>query len=405
MIRPITTFTLAIVAASSVAIPAFDANAGELWVHPYVCKGGFFGPLRDDYLEAMTSSTGWQDVLARAHTVGFHMALLGRRRDPQTGNISYRATDAQLRTLAAFYREHGLRVNIEVGGVRFRPDLVRDGRTGVGRRYVREAEIPLLERWRRAGGSIDYLTIDHAVMMRMGEQAAGRTKDGVTYSLDELVKELAEALAELHRAFPDAEFAVAESLGHFRVETSDGNRTYQVQRQEPNPVSFARFIEVLKSSSAAVGVTVQRFAIDFQVQAAYRDATGEHLTVAGPFNLKPEFADRAADIPLDLGRAAAAAGIAGAADMRVVVMITPGAFGFGVRGDPDSRNDRRAFEAVRRMRSEYAAAGIQPDAFVHECWQPHPSRTGPETSEHSFMYTVRRSSPGSPARLGRRGQQ
>ena len=70
----------------------------------------------------------WQDVRARTHTVGFHMALLGRVRDPQTGKIPHRATDAQLRSLAAFYRRHNLRVNIEIGGVRFRPDLVRGGR-------------------------------------------------------------------------------------------------------------------------------------------------------------------------------------------------------------------------------------------------------------------------------------
>lgn len=121
-------------------------NGGELWVHPYVCKGGFFGPLRDDYVEVMTDASQWKDVLASTNTVGFHMALLGRHRIKATGRTPYRATDAQLRTLAAFYRKHNLRVNIEIGWVRFMPHLIKAGRAGAGRRYVREVEIPLLKR-------------------------------------------------------------------------------------------------------------------------------------------------------------------------------------------------------------------------------------------------------------------
>ena len=362
-------------------------------MHPYVCKGGFFGPLRDDYVKVMADASQWKDVLAGTHAVGFHMALLGRYRDPKTGTIPYRATDAQLRTLAAIYRRYNLRVNIEIGGVRFRPHLVKAGRAGVGRRYTRQVQMPLLVRWRNAGGSIDYLTTDHAVMMRMGEQASGKTKDGVTYSLDELVKELAEALAELHGAFPKAEFGIAESLGHFRVKDPDGSRIYEMGRPDPNRVDLSTFIEKLQSSNAAAGVNIRHFMIDHQIQAAHREATRRTMTTDGPFNIRPEYADRAADIPLDLGRAVAAARIARAAGMRVVFQVTPGTYGFGIKGDPDSRNDRRAFEAVRRMAREYAAAGIRADALIFECWQPYPCRTGPETREHSFMFNVRRSSP------------
>ena len=389
MSRPFTRSTLLAIILQSMTILTFGARSGELWVHPYVCKDGFFGPLRDDYVKVMTNASGWKAVLARTHAVGFHIALLGRFRDPQTGKIPHRATDAQLRSLAAFYRKHNLRVNIEIGGVRFRPDLVKAGRAGVGRRYAREVEIPFLKRWKKAGGSIDYLTTDHAVMMRMADQASGKTKDELIYSVDELVRELAEALGELHGAFPEAQFVVAESLGHFRMTDSDGKRTFQVQRREPNPVVFPSFLGKLKSAATAAGVTVRGFAIDFQIQAAYREATGKLLTVAGPFNLKPGFADRAADIPLDLGRVAAAAKAVRAAGMRVTVMITPGAYGFGVEVDPDSRNDQRASEAVRRMAREFAAVRIRPDALVFECWHPYPSRIGPETDEHSFMYNVR----------------
>ena len=338
----------------------------------------------------MADASQWKDVLAGTHAVGFHMALLGRYRNRATGKIPYRATHAQLRTLAAFYRKHKLRVNIEIGGVRFRPHLVKAGRAGVGRRYTRNVQIPLLERWRKAGGSIDYLTTDHAVMMRMGEQASGKTKDGVTYSLDELVKELAEALAELHGTFPEAEFGIAESLGHFGVKDPDGSRIYEMGRPDPNRVDLSTFIAKLQSSTAAAGVNIRHFMIDHQIQAAHREATGKVMTTGGPFNIRPEYADRAADIPLDLGRAAAAAKIARAAGMRVVFQVTPGTYGFGVKGDPDSRNDRRAFEAVSRMAKECTAAGIRPDALIFECWQPHPSRTGPEIRKHTFMYNVRR---------------
>lgn len=132
-------------------------------------------------------------------------------------------------------------MNIEIGDVRYRPESVKAGRTGVGRRYTRNTQIPLLEQWKKAGGSIDYLTIDHAVMMRMGDQSA------------------------------------------------------------------------------------------------CRDATGKTSAVAGPPNLEPELVDRAANIPFGPGPARAAAEIARAADMRVIFMVTPGAYGFGAEGDSGAR--------------------------------------------------------------------
>jgi len=368
-----------------VLLPATSMGEGQkLWVHPYVCKGGFFGPLRDDYVEILTDASHWKTVLARTHAVGFHMALLGKHRDKVTGKTFDRATDEQLRALAAFYRRHNLKVNIEIGGVRFRPDMVKAGRSGVGRRYTREVQIPLLERWRKAGGSIDYLTTDHAVMMRMGEQKAGKTKDGVTYSLDELIQELSEALAELHGEFPDAEFGIAESLGHFRVKAPGGGRAYS----GPHGVALSAFLQKLRASGDAAGVRIRNFMIDHQIQATHRDATGKIITAGGPFVLKREYVDRAAEIPVDLGRATAAAKMARAAGMRVVFLVTPGAYGFGLKDDSAARNDHRAAEAVRRMAKECAASDIRPDAISFECWQPHPSRTGPETGEHSFMHNV-----------------
>ncbi|MBT3374060.1 MAG: sulfatase, partial [Lentisphaerae bacterium] len=369
----------------------------KLWVHPYVCKGGFFGPLRDDYVKVMTDASQWKGVLARTHAVGFHMALLGRYHDKAVGKTPYRATDEQLRALAAFYKKHNLKVNIEIGGVRFRPAMVRAGRAGVGRRYTREVQIPLLERWRKAGGSIDYLTTDHAVMMRLGEQKAGKTKDGVAYSVDELIGELSEALAELHGAFPEAELGIAESLGHFRVKAPDDGRTYPLRPPDPHGAELSVFLKKLQSSAAAAGVRIHNFMIDHQIQAAHRDATGKIMTVGGPFILKREYVDRAAEIPLDLGRAAAAAKIARSTGMRVIFQVTPGAYGFGLKGDTDARNDHRAAQAVRRMAKECAAADIRPDAIIFECWQPHPSRTGPGTREHSFMHNVRQSFAQAPA--------
>jgi hypothetical protein len=384
------TLFLATGVAAQQAPAARGGASPDLWVHPYVCEDGFFGPLRDDYVKVMADASQWQEVLADTRAVGFHIALLGRYRDKETGKIPYRATDAQLRTLATFYREHNLQVNIEIGGVRFRPHLIKAGRTGVGRRYAREVTIPLLKRWRKAGGSIDYLTTDHAVMMRMGEQKSGKTKDGVTYSVDELVRELAEALAELHDAFPKAEFGIAESLGHFRAKDPDGGPPYPRGRPDPHGVDLAVFLRELKSSAATAGVSIRHFMIDHQIQAVHRDATRKIMTVGGPFTIKPEYADRAASIPLDFGMIRAAAEIARAAGMRVIFQVTPGTYGFGIKGDPVSRNDQRAFEAVSRMAKEYAKAGLRVDALIFECWQPHPSRIGPETRKHTFMYNVRR---------------
>ncbi len=77
--------------------------------------------------------------------------------------------------------------------------------------------------------------------------------------------------------------------------------------------------------------------------------------------------------------------------MRVMFLVSPGAYGFGLKGDTDAHNDRRAAETVRRMAKECAAADIRPDAIIFECWQPYPSRTGPEIGEHSFMHNVRQS--------------
>ena len=98
------TLFLATGVAAQQAPAARGGASPDLWVHPYVCEDGFFGPLRDDYVKVMADASQWQEVLADTRAVGFHIALLGRYRDKETGKIPYRATDAQLRTLATFYR-------------------------------------------------------------------------------------------------------------------------------------------------------------------------------------------------------------------------------------------------------------------------------------------------------------
>ena len=135
---------------------------------------------------------------------------------------------------------------------------------------------------------------------------------------------------------------------------------------------------------------IDHFMIDYQIQASYRDATRKLLGTGGIFGLNPKLADQAAEIKLDLGRAAAVAKIARADGFRVIFQLTPGSFGFGVKGDPDTKNNQRAFQAIQRMAKECKVAGINPDAIIFECWQVFPSLTGPESKDHTFFNNVKR---------------
>lgn len=72
--------------------------------------------------------------------------------------------DEQLGRLAAVCRQNDLDVAFEVGGLRMGAAKPVRGQWG---KAVAQNEFTHLKRWLEAGGTLDYLSTDHAVMMNL----------------------------------------------------------------------------------------------------------------------------------------------------------------------------------------------------------------------------------------------
>ena len=110
--------------------------------------------IRDDFLEQFTDMKNWPTVYRE--TVVFKQfieSLSGKK-----------YSDEELKQLATFTREAGLKCAFEIGALRWSPKLYGEGS---GTAYAAQ-EIKTLQRWVDAGGTVDYLSTDHAVMWNVG---------------------------------------------------------------------------------------------------------------------------------------------------------------------------------------------------------------------------------------------
>jgi len=334
--------------------------AARLWVGPMP----FAGPrtLRDDFFPILSDPGKWLTVLANTDVFKSHLMILPNA--PVPGKPTPELSEAQLRQLATLFRERGIKVAFEVGGLRMGNDKPQKGEWG---KQVAANEFTPLKRWLDAGGTIDYLTTDHAVMMNLGHRCYEGTDCGLT--LDETLDELAVYFEEMARRIPGVRFGCIESLGFFHVKAPDGT---EYPRTVPKlPIwHFEDYFDALLAALARHHLALDHFHIDFGFEGV--DYDGRRLKKGGP----------------DFGHILGVKSYVQSKGVHVGPIVN--AFHDRSVENPDPAvASRQAYDRTLQFFNAYVAAGGTADQLVVQTWQPFPDRTGPDDRAYTTLNLAR----------------
>lgn len=315
--------------------------------------------IRDDFLEQVTDTNNWPTVYGETAVFKQFIESLSENK----------YSDKELKQLATFTRKAGLKCAFEIGALRWTPKLYG---AGSGKAYAAE-EIEVLQRWVDAGGTVDFLSTDHAVMWNVGLCLQG-AKPMAPYVSDpdwrKVMDEVVESLALIHKAFPDAKIGMIESLGYFSVgdhyTTTDPGSIY--------PIDMEEFIVTAQEKLAVHGLALDHMHLDFSYQDCRYDGREENR--------------------LDFGRIMAAEKIVKSLNIDSGMIIN--AFDDqSYRGGNATVEKEKAQNPAERSASAvnntlvyfdgYVAAGGNPDTWILQRWQPYPDVTGPETDRNTDM--------------------
>lgn len=349
-------------AKANVATESARGDSLGIWYGPGSLNTVTRG-IRDDYIEQVTDLDNWPTVYANT-------VVLKQFIESLDGN---KYSDEALQQLAAFAREAGLKCAFEIGALRWSPKLYG---AGSGKLYAAE-EIKALQRWVDAGGTVDYLSTDHAVMWNVGLCLQG-AKPMAPYVANpdwrKVMDEVVDSLVMIHAAFPDAKIGMIESLGYFSV----GGQYTTTDPRSIYPIDMQAFIATAQEKLGARGVALDHMHLDFSYQDCRYDGREENR--------------------LDFGRIMAAEQIVKSLDIDSGMIIN--AFDDeSYRGGNATLEKQKAQNPAERSASAvdntleyfdgYVAAGGNPDTWILQRWQPYPDVTGPETVRNTDMGVAR----------------
>lgn len=347
-------FTLLVSGALSLLLSVAPALAqpvpDRLWIGPMPFTAG--RTMRPDFFPMLSDPANWPTVLGSMQIFKSYLMILPD--GPLEGKTAPELSDEQLAALATLCRQRGLKVAFEVGGLRQGP-LAPD--TQWGERHA-QTELRWLRRWLRAGGTIDYLTTDHAVMMNVGSHyVSPREQTDCGLTLEQTIGQLAEYFVAVRRELPAVRLGVIESLGYFHV-NGPGEREYA--RTVPAlPVwHFEEFFDALQAALRRHDLELDHFHIDFGYEGVQYDGLREGK--------------------LDYGRVLGVERHVQSRGVKAGVIVN--AFhDQSVKAPQPQQASREACERTRQFLAGYLAAGGKADHIVLQTWQPYPDRTGPET--------------------------
>ena len=317
--------------------------------------------LRDDWLATLVDSSKWPVVLKNAAVFKTYLMILQSESGPAPG-----LSDGELRQLVQFMRSHGLKIAFEVGGLRTSAAVCGDS---AGELRAKR-ELALLKRWLSAGGSIDYLTTDHAVMKNLrGVSYRGPGQDpnrACKMSVQELTEELGDYFQMIHKELPNARLGVIESLGFFQVQ-AHGKLYRQTDRRLP-VWKFEEYFDDLLAAMKRRALELDHFHIDFGFEGAAYDGKS--------------------DGTLDVGRIVAVEAYVKSRGVRSGVIFNATYDRRNTNPQPDIVN-REVYERTLAFFKRYISAERNADHRVLQTWQPYPDRTGPETEPFTVLNIAR----------------
>jgi hypothetical protein len=269
---------------------------------------------------------------------------------------------ADMQQLAAALKQLGVACAFEVGGTRL---TGTNFGPGSGAKSAQD-EIRLLKMWEEAGGTVDYLTTDHAMMNQVEVKLKGKPpfdKPGVNLGLNDFIWEAVNAHHAFHLAFPNAKLGIIESLGYFRV------GPFRATSPDLPDMVFDEVIGAFMNNARSTGTPIDHYHIDYDLQGVTFDGHGT-----------PNY-----------GRVLMGTQIARAHGLRVGLIVT----GWDDRSrngqpvtDVQAASAQAAQETLAYLKG-YLAAGGHPDTWVVERWEPYPQQLGPESNPDTDMGILR----------------
>ncbi len=342
-----------------VAPAAFSAPVDRVWVGPMPFVEG--RTLRPDFFSTLMDPAAWPTVLARADVFKSYLMVLPS--DPLEGKTVPQLSDDDLARLAKLLRDRHIKVAFEVGGLRFPTDPVPE-HPG---QYTAESELRHLRRWLDAGGTIDYLTTDHAVMSNVGAYYVNPAlKPPPPLTLARAIDEQVEYFALVSQAIPGVRVGAIESLGFWEVEGEGGKVFHRTVPALPE-WRFDQYLDQLLAAMKQRGLTLDHFHIDFGYEGVSYDGGG-----AG----------------LNFGRVLAVEKCCHSRGVKTGVIFNAFHDQSAQPVDP-AQASREAHDHTLAYFRGYMAAGGTADNLVLQTWMPFPDQTGPEDSPRATLNIAR----------------
>lgn len=318
---------------------------------------------REDYMPAITDPSNWSSVLKRTDCLKLYI-------NPLTNDRINTEGDKYRRQLADLVANTDLDVCIELGGSRDGGGTPKRG-DQAGEFSARKDQMRLQKWLDTPGARLDAIVTDHSIMWYIREQ----TKEDVPL----LVQEYVDYVVEMKKWRPGLKVGIIESLGYFKV-VKDGQVYPQASGGLP-PLEFRPFLKQVLAEAGKRNVTIDFFDADFGFLGVSNDSRRN----------KPKWNWR--EDPVDYGRILAAEEICRELGLDFGVIFndrldTTGfeKLGISTISEADIECGKRNVQFIE----DYFANGGSPERIVFQSWMTHPTVTGPEAEEHTFLGITKR---------------
>ncbi len=245
--------------------PSNKEGFPEVMLHSRVYLKDDQSTVDPTYISTLANTSSWKSVLSRNPHLYFFQGRLGERE----------STDEVLSQLARIVQDNKLRVSVEVGGLRFVNAAAFNDRSG--ERHAGK-ELKKLLRWTKAGGPINEITTDHAIMHHIAMNHRDKEfrhqktvplpedKKHLKFTWDGLYNELMDYFLTVKEKIPDCAFGCVSSPGYFTFSDESG------VKYGPKGLpawEFSDYVDGLLATAKKKGVTITHIDVDSSYTGTY----------------------------------------------------------------------------------------------------------------------------------------
>ena len=356
---------------------ATSSSTPDVWYGPNPFSKG--AALRPDFFSNVSHpETQWPQLAKKVTTFKIFLDMLYTRGcagcSPTMGS-----TDAQLRSLIAVLKARGIKTGIEVGGARWGAGRC-DAKAALAYAAIEQKQVG---RWLQLGGEIDSLTTDHADVWNVRGLSGPPCVPAVPMATR--IDIVAQVFASW-RTFlgPTASLGFIESLGFWEITGPDGTNFSCTDPAHLDKVAgwIPRLDDVtrlLLEAAAKHNPTPERTLVDHYFLDFSLEGVEYDTRVYGT----------APPVGVNYNRVLGAERIMHRHGLKTGIFLNA----FAAKslncsaGGSDAECSASASErTLNYTRGYMQLPSRQSEHAVLEQWQPFPSKTGPETAEHTAMW-------------------